>query len=304
MTMTTKASSRRPAPALVWAFCAAALLTSACAESTVEPLVDLADIESAPIDASLVDSGPVVAVPDADELDANAPTAAAIGDVDTGPDVEPSMPVLDEPTAEPGASDVQEKRPWKNEDGVWVVTFDMLGSFLYLPPGTDPRTITIGHHATGDDPYIPSTASPTSPVPGEEEVDPEPEPPTRTEEEAKSLLANYLVVTKLEELPDWINELVGKKVEVEGFMVPIEFEDGLVREFVLSRYVGGCCFGMLPAPNELVDVTMVSEEGADYESYLPIVVEGTFHITENAEPGYLQGLFRLESTKVRVAPPR
>lgn len=316
------------------------LLASACGESTPpEPLVDVADLRSTPIDAPVraeptrepgpaaTDTG-ATGEPDGTDTDVSTepistePVAVesgggdVIGDVDTAPpdETDPAATAeTDEPTSVPedtadaeGAEARAGKRPWKNEDGRWVVTFEMLGSFLYLPEGADPTTITIGHHATGDDPVIP-VPSPTSPVPGEDEPPTEEELAREKEEalkKAEGVLSNYLVVHRLEDLPQWVRDLEGQQVEIEGFMVPIEFEDGLVREYVLSRYVSGCCFGLVPAPNELVDVSMVGEEGADYESYLPVVAIGSFHVTDNAQPGYLQGLFRIDATKTRVAPPR
>jgi hypothetical protein len=46
--------------------------------------------------------------------------------------------------------------------------------------------------------------------------------------------------------PKEIKALNGKKIIMDGFMFPIDFEKGKVRSFILSNGMFGCCFGDAP----------------------------------------------------------
>ena len=69
--------------------------------------------------------------------------------------------------------------------------------------------------------------------------------------------------------------------------------DGSVKTFFLSRYMMGCCFGVLPRANEVIEVKMVEGAKAYYDAYMPFIVTGTFEIVEEGtDPAFLDRVFR------------
>ena len=227
---------------------------------------------------------PPAAVPDGSAQEADM----LLGDVPTAND-EIKPPALDapstEPTTEPGPESgaepgedvggepldipIPDADDWQIEppkppvliDGEWNTSFDYLGSF------------DVGLDAlSADNPLAQHT--PKMPLPEKVEGAPEPE----------------------KGIPDEVRAMDGKKVRIEGYMIPLKFEDGAVKTFFLSRYMMGCCFGVLPKANEVIEVQMVGEKGAYYDAYMPFVVVGTFEIVEGGtSPEFLQSVFRMKA---------
>lgn len=100
------------------------------------------------------------------------------------------------------------------------------------------------------------------------------------------------------EFPESIRALDGEPVSIAGYMVAMKFEKGGVRDFLLSRYVEGCCFGRTPELYEWIFVDVKIPEGAEYD-YRTIVVKGVFRLGEKRDRfGFLTSLFQIEATSV------
>jgi len=98
-------------------------------------------------------------------------------------------------------------------------------------------------------------------------------------------------------IPAKIKALDGKKVEVWGVVVPLEFEGGQTNEFLLAVTADVCGFGAIPRINEWMHVSMAGGRKipmyATY-SYTPILrVRGVLHVKEDIEDGRLVGLYDL-----------
>lgn len=100
------------------------------------------------------------------------------------------------------------------------------------------------------------------------------------------------------EFPDRIQRNDGKVISIVGYMIPLEWKDTTVPEFMLVRDLLGCCFGGSPQPDEWINVIMEGK-GADYFPYIPVIVTGTFKIEGiEDEAGYAAGCFHLSATSV------
>ncbi len=100
--------------------------------------------------------------------------------------------------------------------------------------------------------------------------------------------------------PAQIQALDGKDVAVEGYMIPVVWEETEVVEFMLVRDLLACCFGGAPQPDEWVSVKMPAGQGSEYFSFVPIVVRGVFHIAAlEDEAGYAAGCYRMDGEKVQ-----
>jgi len=163
----------------------------------------------------------------------------------------------------------------KLEDGVWIVTFDYLGSF------------DTGILALAEDSPMAIEARREQAALAEK---PEPEPI------APSTDGDEIPVEPAVEIgfPDAVRKMDGQTVQIEGYMIPLKFDDGKVKSFFLSRYMMGCCFGVLPKANEIIEVEMVEGKGAFYDAYMPFVVTGKFVIVEDGtDPDFLRSVFRM-----------
>jgi len=100
--------------------------------------------------------------------------------------------------------------------------------------------------------------------------------------------------------PASIAALDGKDVTLVGYMIPVEWDDAEVLEFMLVRDLLACCFGGAPQADEWVKVRMAPKKGARYFPYVPVVVEGRLQIEGMADAnGYAVGCYRMTATKVR-----
>ncbi|MEH6525371.1 MAG: DUF3299 domain-containing protein [Sneathiella sp.] len=86
-----------------------------------------------------------------------------------------------------------------------------------------------------------------------------------------------------------VEEMDGQIVRIPGFIVPVDFEDNVVREFLLVPYFGACIHTPPPPPNQVIFV----KAGIDFEMtelYDPVWVTGEIRVlnksTELAETGY------------------
>ena len=100
-----------------------------------------------------------------------------------------------------------------------------------------------------------------------------------------------------EESSGIVTKFNGQKIELPGFIVPIQFDEQKVTAFLLAPYVGACIHVPPPPANQMVFVQ--TEEGIVVEDlYMPIFATGTLTAssvrTDYADAGYS---LKLESTR-------
>lgn len=99
--------------------------------------------------------------------------------------------------------------------------------------------------------------------------------------------------------PAEIRALDGKDVALGGYMIPVEWNDAEVLEFMLVRDLLACCFGGAPQPDEWVQVRMDKGKGAHYFPFVPVIVHGRLKISGMADAaGYAVGCYSMAGTKV------
>lgn len=105
-----------------------------------------------------------------------------------------------------------------------------------------------------------------------------------------------------DQIPDKIKKLDGQPTLLVGFMVPIEItREGKVKSFALTQNQTFCCFGVPPAMNEWVMVTMDEGVTADYIMDLPVAAYGLMAVGEEIEDGYVLSMYRMASSEVITA---
>ena len=84
-------------------------------------------------------------------------------------------------------------------------------------------------------------------------------------------------------------EYNGKSVKIAGFVLPLSFDDGSIKEFILVPYIGACIHVPPPPANQLI-IVYLAEPYTPSEVFEPIYAIGelgtTPRSTELAEIGY------------------
>lgn len=102
-------------------------------------------------------------------------------------------------------------------------------------------------------------------------------------------------------IPASIKALNGKKVVVQGYVVPVVVMDGEAKSFMLVRSTMLCCFGITPKMNEWVDVEMNNSRIAKYRMDVPTNVYGTLEVGESYVDGTLMSIYRLKADSLAEA---
>jgi hypothetical protein len=99
------------------------------------------------------------------------------------------------------------------------------------------------------------------------------------------------------QIPQSVQSLDGKKVVIQGFLLPVKMDDGLAVEFLLMRNQSMCCYGVPPKINEWITVRM-SGKGVKAIMDQPIAVVGVLHVAPALENGCLTGIYDMDADKV------
>jgi len=98
--------------------------------------------------------------------------------------------------------------------------------------------------------------------------------------------------------PAVVAELDGKRVEIGGYVVPLDFEATTVKEFLLVPFVGACIHVPPPPANQIIYVKATN--GIDVDgSFEPVTVTGTIK-TSPAFTGLADTGYTMEAESVEV----
>lgn len=115
-----------------------------------------------------------------------------------------------------------------------------------------------------------------------------------------SLAPTKPVAGRVDGIPEDIQQLEGRPVRFEGYMLPLAMEkDGSVKEFLAMRSVQTCCYGATPAPTEWVVVKLGPKSPKVKATMdVPLVFSGKFHVGEIYRDGLFAGIYELELDRV------
>lgn len=93
--------------------------------------------------------------------------------------------------------------------------------------------------------------------------------------------------------PD-VQELVGQKVMIKGYMYPQKQERGL-KSFVLCRDNGDCCFGGQPKVTDMILIKMTGDKTAQFhDNKVMVSVSGVFKAEPTVDETGLRPVYQLE----------
>ena len=98
-------------------------------------------------------------------------------------------------------------------------------------------------------------------------------------------------------IPAEVRALDGRRVVIQGFLLPVRMDEGLAVEFLLMRTQSMCCYGVAPKINEWISVRLTGK-GVKAVMDRPIAVAGTLHVGPQREHGLLMDIYRLDADKV------
>ena len=117
----------------------------------------------------------------------------------------------------------------------------------------------------------------------------------------EEMMENEDFLKKVEEAGLTINDkLLGKKIQIDGFMVPLDFDYGealTVEEFVLVPDAGMCIHVPPPPPNQMIYVKLRKPEKVRF-MYQPIVIEGILKNTPPIENVY-NSIYEIEAESIK-----
>ena len=111
----------------------------------------------------------------------------------------------------------------------------------------------------------------------------------------------YIASLKLDEqISPRIQAMNGKKVEVEGFMLPLDMSEGNLRTFILLKDQMACCFGNMPRLNEWVYVRVPKKKKVSIHQDVLVTLLGTLRVGAKFEDEVLTGIYHLELDELRM----
>ena len=111
----------------------------------------------------------------------------------------------------------------------------------------------------------------------------------------------YIATLNLDaDIPSQIKALNGERIEIEGFMLPLEGEVDNLRSFVLLKDQLACCFGITPLLNEWVYVKVPDKKkiGSYFDEL--VTLYGTLGVGAEFEDDLLTGIYHLELDRLEA----
>ncbi|MEM9374544.1 MAG: hypothetical protein AAGA55_12955, partial [Planctomycetota bacterium] len=122
----------------------------------------------------------------------------------------------------------------------------------------------------------------------------------------RSIARDYNPKRGQEQLPEWLNELDGKAVRVEGNTLLPVVAAAVDELLVMQNPWDGCCIGIPPTPYDAIEVKLaeLTRMGSTTLGHSPTgfgTVEGTFKIDPYIVQGWLLGLYLIEDASFESA---
>jgi hypothetical protein len=101
-------------------------------------------------------------------------------------------------------------------------------------------------------------------------------------------------------IPDDVTRLEGCHFRTKGYMIPLDQAES-ISEFALVPSLFACCFGQPPQIQHTIVVHCPKSKALNY---FPdeLVVEGTLHVKEVRDGGFIVSIFEMDATSVKAAP--
>jgi hypothetical protein len=103
--------------------------------------------------------------------------------------------------------------------------------------------------------------------------------------------------TEPDQIPQEIKAFDKRRVALQGFMLPLKVENGLITELLIMRDQSMCCYGTVPKINEWVSVRM-TQKGVKPIMDQAVTLYGMLKVGEVRENGYLVGIYEMDGHRM------
>ena len=97
-----------------------------------------------------------------------------------------------------------------------------------------------------------------------------------------------------------LKKIIGKKVEVSGFMMPLDYSAKNIKEFLLVPYMPSCNHVPPPPSNQIISVKVSGKQGVE-ALYYPVQMEGILTVTKakpSNDPYMPTGIYEMTIKKI------
>jgi hypothetical protein len=101
-------------------------------------------------------------------------------------------------------------------------------------------------------------------------------------------------------IPDDVVRLDGCHFQTTGYMIPLDQAES-ISKFALVPSLFACCFGQPPQIQHTIVVDCPKSKAITYYAD-ELIVEGTLHVKEIKDSGFIVSIFEMDATSVRAAP--
>lgn len=102
-------------------------------------------------------------------------------------------------------------------------------------------------------------------------------------------------------IPEYVQVLDGRRIVIDGFVMPLRTQGRGVTQFLLARDQLSCCFGPSPQMNHWIQVTLPRGQFRPL-IFKPATVTGTLRVGELKQSGSIQSIYRLEGERAEYLP--
>lgn len=108
--------------------------------------------------------------------------------------------------------------------------------------------------------------------------------------------------SKTKKAGDTLKKIIGQDIALKGFMIPLDYEAKLIKEFLFVPYMPSCSHVPPPPENMIINVTVGKKPGIK-PSWYPVEVFGKLQYEKNkkepVDPYMPSGIFSLKSTAIK-----
>jgi hypothetical protein len=101
-------------------------------------------------------------------------------------------------------------------------------------------------------------------------------------------------------LPADVLAMDGSQIRLPGFMIPMDQAESITR-FALVPSLFSCCYGQPPQIQHTIVVNIPKGKAVNYYPD-QIIVQGTLHVREKKEDGFIVSIFDIDTSSVKPAP--
>ncbi len=103
-----------------------------------------------------------------------------------------------------------------------------------------------------------------------------------------------------EQISSQIKAMNGKKVEIQGFMLPLDMSGDNLRTFMLLKDQMACCYGNIPRLNEWVYVRVPTKKKINIHQDVLVTLLGRLRVGAKFEGEVLTGIYHLELDRIQI----